>query len=253
MSAETSPNQGRYLYAIVEGDSRQTDGLVGIAGADVYTISSGGVSAVVSDVLNRKIRPERRHLAAHQRVLKQLMTGSTPLPMSFGIIADGPDAIQRILSLNQEAFQEELERVQGKVEMGLHVTWDVPNIFDYFVNTHPALRSARDTYFGTPDREPTREEKIEVGRMFDRILNQDREGHAEDVVNVLSRHCVAIKRNKCRTEKDVMNLACLVAREAEARFEAGIMEAAGMFDNNFALDYNGPWAPHNFVEIDLKY
>lgn len=253
MTAETSPNQGRYLYAIVEGESSQTNGLVGIAGGDVYTISSDGVSAVVSDVANQKIRPERRHLAAHQRVLKQLMTESTPLPMSFGTIADGPDAIQRILSLNQEAFQEGLERVRGKVEMGLRVTWDVPNIFDYFVNTHPALRSARDRYFGTPDREPTREEKIEVGRMFDRMLNQDREDHTQDVVDVLSRQCVAIRQNKCRTEREVMNLACLVAREAEAQFEDGILQAAGLFDNDFALDYNGPWAPHNFVEIDLKY
>ena len=253
VSAQTSPNQGLYLYAIVEGDSSQTNGLVGIAGGDVYTISSGGVSAVVSDVLNQKIRPERRHLAAHQSVLKQLMTESTPLPMSFGIIADGPDAIQRILSLNQEAFQEQIESVQGKVEMGLRVTWDVPNIFDYFVNTHPALRAARDTYFGTQDREPTQEEKIELGRMFDHILNQDREGHTDDVVNVLSRHCVAIRQNKCRTEREVMKLACLVAREAEARFEDGILQAAGLFDNNFAFDYGGPWAPHNFVDIDLKY
>ena len=252
MSAEASANQGLYLYAIVEGDSSLRNGLVGIAGAGVYMISNGGVSAVVSDVANQKIRPERRHLAAHQSVLKQLMTESTPLPMSFGIIADGPAAIQRILSLNQEAFREQFERVQGKVEMGLRVTWDVPNIFDYFVDTHPALRGARDTYFGT-HREPTQEEKIALGRMFDSILNQDREDHTQDVVNVLSRHCVAIRQNKCRTEREVMNLACLVAREAEARFEAGILEAAGLFDNNFAFDYNGPWAPHNFVEIDLKY
>jgi len=215
-------------------------------------ISNGGASAVVSEVANQKIRPERRHLAAHQGVLKQLMTESTPLPMSFGIIADGPAAIRRILSLNKDAFREQFERVQGKVEMGLRVTWDAPNIFDYFVDTHPTLRSARDRYFGT-HREPTQEERIELGRMFDNILNQDREDHTQDVVNVLSRHCAAIRQNKCRTEREVMNLACLVAREAEARFEAGILEAAGLFDNNFAFDYNGPWAPHNFVEIDLKY
>jgi hypothetical protein len=30
------------------------------------------------------------------------------------------------------------------------------------------------------------------------------------------------------------------------------LEAAGMFNNDYAFDYNGPWAPHNFVEVDLK-
>jgi len=35
---------------------------------------------------------------------------------------------------NRRAFEEQLERVTGKVEMGLRVAWDVPNIFEYFVN-----------------------------------------------------------------------------------------------------------------------
>ncbi len=49
-----------------------------------------------------------------------------------------------------------------------------------------------------------------------------------------------------------MNLACLVRREAQEQFEAGVFEAAKLFDNNFTFDYNGPWAPHNFVELDIK-
>ena len=49
-----------------------------------------------------------------------------------------------------------------------------------------------------------------------------------------------------------MNLSCLVGRDDEARFEEGILKAASRFDNNFMFDYNGPWAPHNFVDVDLK-
>jgi hypothetical protein len=48
-----------------------------------------------------------------------------------------------------------------------------------------------------------------------------------------------------------MSLSCLVGRKLLAQFEAGIFEAAGLFDNNFTFDYNGPWAPHNFVQIEL--
>jgi hypothetical protein len=44
----------------------------------------------------------------------------------------------------------------------------------------------------------------------------------------------------------------LVERSALAQFEGCVFQAAQQFDNNFAFDYNGPWAPHNFVEIDLK-
>ena len=65
-------------------------------------------------------------------------------------------------------------------------------------------------------------------------------------------HGGEIKRLKCRNEREVMNLACLVRRDAMPQFEADVFEVAKQFDNNFALDYNGPWAPHNFVDIDLE-
>lgn len=251
MVVQTSNKKGIYLYAVIYGSEEHNYGSCGIDQNMVYTILRKNVAAVVSDVPNGKLRPERRHLSAHQGVLRRLMEESTPLPMSFGIIADGPKTIEKILAENQPAFQEQLDRVSGKVEMGLRVTWDVPNIFEYFVSTHPELRSVRDRFFGT-HREPTQEDKIEIGRMFDRMLNEDRERSADDVENILSRYCFEIKRNKCRTEQEVMNLACLVGRDAEARFEEDLLEAANLFDNNFAFDYNGPWAPHNFVDMELK-
>ena len=251
MTGKAANMTGKYLYAIIAGSEEQTYGSFGIDGSAVYTISDGQITAVVSDVTNTKIRPERRNLAAHQEVLKKLMEESTPLPISFGIIADGVKSIRRILSHNHKEFSEQFRRVAGKVEMGIRITWDAPNIFEYFVQTHPELRSARDRFLGT-HREPTQENKIELGRMFERILNEDREIHTEKVEEILSRYCFEIKRNKCRNECEVMNLACLIGRDMQDRFEAGIFEAAGAFDNSFAFDYNGPWAPHNFIEIDIK-
>ena len=251
MPKKATARRGRYLYAVQAGVDELNYGALGINGGKVYTISNGQVSAVVSNIPNKKIRPERRNLQAHQEVLKRLMEENTVLPISFGIIADSSRAIQKILNQNREALLDQLNRVSGKVEMGLRVKWDVPNIFEYFVNTHQELRRARDRLLGGP-REPAPENKIELGRMFDRILNEDRDVYTEKVEEVLSKYCFEIKRKKCRNEKEVMNLACLVAREALKEFETGIFEAAKLFDNSFAFDYNGPWAPHNFAEINLK-
>jgi hypothetical protein len=251
MARQTKLRSGKYLYAVAEGVDGRIYSNFGIEGGLVYTISNGQVSAVVSDVPNQNIRPERRYLATHQEVLKRLMEEQTILPISFGIIADGSKAIKKILSSNQEAFLGQLRRVAGKVEMGLRVTWDVPNIFEYFVNTHPELRAARSRLFGA-HREPTQEEKIELGRMFVHILSEDRDFYAEKVEGTLARHCFELKRNKCRNEREVLNLACLVGRDRQGEFEAAVFEAASLFDNNFSFDYNGPWAPHNFVEMGLQ-
>ena len=252
MAAPAESKSGKYLYAIVPAADERTYGFPGIEGGPVYLISNGRVAAVVSDVPNARIRPERRHLAAQQAVLKGLL-GETEamLPMAFGIIADGPKAIRTILSRNHEAFIKQLQRVAGMVEMGLRVSWDVPNIFEYFVNTHTELRAARDRFLG-PYRNPSQEDKIELGRLFDRLLNEDRESYTEKVEEILSHYCRELKRNKCRHEGEVMSLACLVRRQSQEQFEEGVFEAAKLFDNNFTFDYNGPWAPHNFVELNLE-
>lgn len=246
-----SSENGRYLYAVVTTNGTRDFGPLGVDNQMVYTLSGGPVSAVVSNVPQKKIRPQRRNLAAHQQVLKRLMAETTPLPMAFGIIADGDKAVADILADHRDLFVAQCQRVSGKMEMGLRVAWDVDNIFDYFINTHPELRAARDTYFSA-QCVPSQEDKLELGRLFDQLLREERENLTDQVETTLNAYCHEIKRGKCRSERDVMNLSCLVGREAEDRFEEGVLKAAGKFDNNFTFDYNGPWAPHNFVEIELE-
>jgi hypothetical protein len=250
-SQKSSSTKGRYLYAIVDANAKHDIGTLGIDDQAVYAISDGHLCAVVSNVPNKKMRPQRRNLAAHQQVLKYLMAEKTPLPMAFGIIAEGDKAVKDILVHHRGLFLAQFKRVSGKMEMGLRVSWDVENIFDYFISTHPELRSARDEYFSS-QHEPSQEDKLELGRLFDQLLQEDRENFSDDVVQILAAYCHEIKPGKCRNEKDVMNLACLVARGKEGRFEEGVLKAAAKFDNNFVFDFNGPWAPHNFVDVELE-
>lgn len=246
------PNENLYLYAIVLGLEGAILGPIGLESQTVYSITSGRVSAVVSGA-PEKLRPERRHLAAHHEVLKRLMAGSNAvLPVTFGTVAVGRKAVYQILSRNNKDVLDTLRRVTGCVEMGLRVTWDVPNIFEYFVDTHPELRAARDQ-FVSARRAPSQDDKIELGRLFDRLLGEDRETNAARVEEVLVPHCVETKRNTSRNEREVVNLACLVKRERQEEFEAAVFEAAKFFDDRYAFDFNGPWPPHNFVDMALDF
>ncbi len=101
-------------------------------------------------------------------------------------------------------------------------------------------------------RKPSQDQQIELGRVFERLLAQERDLHTDTVEEALEECCAEIKRNAVRDEREVMNLACLIDRDGQARFEAAVFTAASHFDNNFAFDYSGPWAPHSFAEMDLK-
>ena len=252
MSQPPSSKEKLYLYAIVSGLDGAVLGPVGLEGDTVYSITSGRVSAVVS-CAPEKVRPERRHLAAHHEVLKRLMVETDAvLPVAFGIVADGRKAVGRILTRNHKAVRDTLRRVTGCVEMGLRVTWDVPNIFEYFVDTHPELRTARDRFFAG-HREPSQDDKIELGRLFDRLLTEDRQTHADGVRALLAPRCVEIESNTPRDEREAINLACLVKRARQQEFEAAVFEVAKGFDDRYAFDYNGPWPPHNFVDMALDF
>lgn len=251
MSEPGTAKGSLYLYAVVPAADDLRLGAIGLAASEVYSIAQGPVSVVVSEV-PAKIRPERRQLAAHQEVLNRLMAEQPAvLPVAFGVLADNREAVHGIIARNQKTFSEQFTRVGGRVEMGLRVTWDVPSIFEYFVVTHPELRIARDRFLGGP-REPTQEDKIEVGRLFERLLTEEREEHTDRVVEVLQPHCVEIKRNRPRSEREAIHLACLIAREAQEEFGNAVVEAAQLFDNSYTFDYNGPWAPHNFVDLSLE-
>lgn len=242
---------GCYLYAIINLGETLQEMQPGIDEGVVYSIQEGSLAAVVSDLTAEKIRPERRRLGAHHQVLKSLMTQYTVLPMAFGLVAEGPDAIRKILATNRLVLSDQLERVTNKVEMGLRVAWDVPDIFEYFVKTHAELQLLRNQVFRS-GREPSHADKLELGRHFERSLTEERALHAEKVTDILAPYCFEIKENKPRDEREVLNLACLVSRDGQEAFEKGIFEAANLFDNHYSFNFNGPWPAHNFVDVTLE-
>lgn len=256
MATEASSQAGIYVYAVVSspGQSESSTsidyGPIGLGGADVYRIDADGLSAIVSKTEQTRLRPERRNVAAHTAVLRKSLDEASVLPMAFGLVASSEQAVRDLIGRNRKALREQLERVAGKVEMGLRVIYDLPNVFEYYVNTHPALREARDAIGDV--RHATHGEMLALGQLFERTLNEERETLYGRVRAVLERHGIGIKRNDPRNEREVMHLACLIPRELQGGFEGIVGEAAAAFDNHYTFDINGPWAPHNFVELNLK-
>ncbi|MCG8424069.1 MAG: GvpL/GvpF family gas vesicle protein [Proteobacteria bacterium] len=228
-----------------------TFGDMGIDGARVGTITEGPLSAVVSETGLKRIKPKRRHVTAHQRVLQKLMEERAVLPVSFGVVADSAEAIRGLLFRHQDELCGELERVGDKVEMTLRVNWDVPNVFEYLVHRHSELREMRDRLWGAGNQ-PTRAEMIEVGKAFESLLEEDRERSLAVVKQVLTERGVTIERNGIQDEREVMNLSCLVPQAQHEEFEEAVVAAASHFDQHYSFDYSGPWPPYSFVHLDLQ-
>ena len=153
----------KYIYGFTKSDATPSSAITGIDGKPIFVISDNGVAAVVSDVPDGKLRPERKNFSAHHSVIKEVMKTSTILPLSFGVVADDEASIKKILKLNHDNFISQLKRLEGKVEMGLKIAWDVENIFEFMVRKHRTLELFRDNIFLKPTG-ATQEEKLELGK-----------------------------------------------------------------------------------------
>lgn len=242
-------DERQYLYAIGPADEAPELAGAGLDGAPVRVVTRGRLAAYVSSIEGRKVRPVRKHLAAHHSVLRTLAARTTALPMSFGMIAESEDEVSQLLEAKHDELSDRVTRLHGRVEMTVRLKWDVENVFGMFVGLDPDLRAARDRLVASGN---DREEQIAVGELFSAILEGAREGDWEALHAALEPVCEEIKRNDPRDESEVVSLAALVRREEIGAFEGAVHAAAEAFDDRYLIDLGGPHPPHSFVNVHLS-
>ena len=249
-STSTPSQTGLYLYGITVADGMVCP-LGGVRGAEVEAIVEGSLAVIVSRLNVGKVRPERANLAAHHRVLHEVAEQRPVLPVVFGTIADSEQAFRGVLRRNHDALAASLERLRGKIEMGLKVYWDVPNVFEYFVATYQELEAMRNRLFRS-GRTPSVEEKVDLGELFVSLLRQARQRHTRRVKETLDACSAEVRVIDPGDERMIMKLACLVDQDGQGQWEEGIGQAALLFDDRYRFQYSGPWPPYNFADVDLE-
>lgn len=248
----TKQGTGRlYLYAVAEAGSLSLAGLQGMSKAALHTIEHGGLAVVVSDLPDKKVRPRRRNLEIHHTLLKDLADQADVLPMAFGIIAQDADEVRAFLMNNSETLREQLDRVRGHVEVVLRATWNVEDIFTYFVEQHADLRVMRDEFLGE-NGTASRDQMIRLGQLFEQRLEEVRQEHLDAITTHLDTVCTDFRADDCRDEKEIMNVACLVPKGGFPFFEDAVREAASRYSDEYLFRYTEPMAPYSFAEIAFE-
>jgi hypothetical protein len=257
-SEQENKGTGTYLYAVASGLSDTDLGPIGLRDTRVYAVAvtngGGDLMAVVSDVpTHEELRPERKNLAAHQRVLRKVVESSrVALPVSFGTVADSADGIRKLLTRYHAQLNEQIHRVEGKVEIAARAYYkpEQPSVFEFFVARNPELAQLRDRLAGA-GRQPTRDEKIELGQAFEQALNRAREEYAGLVEREIEPYCAEVKRNPTVNEQDLVRLACLIPKDKQREFQAALDRSAKELPDEFLIEENGPFPPYDFVELHM--
>ena len=247
---------GCYLYGIIQADDDLELGPIGLdhdgEPAPVHMLRVGEIGAVVSPHTQcRRVLPRRRNLAPHNNVLGEVMKTTTIVPVTFGHVAESEDEVRSLLSTHHDAFQEELARVDGCVEMKVVMRWDVDNLFAHLVDEDPRLRAMRDELF-SPGRDPSHEERFALGQLFEQQHERERTRLRAQLVDELTPVAHRIKRETPREMDQAVQLALLVQRYEVATLRDHIEDLAMCYGDNFVFQVAGPWAPFSFVELSLS-
>lgn len=79
----------------------------------------------------------------------------------------------------------------------------------------------------------------------------DREAIREDVADRLKDMSVQEAENGLFSDRLVMNRSYLVDHDQQAAFGAAIDEITEEHDDYLSVQYSGPWAPYNFIDIEI--
>ena len=241
---------GAYLYGFTDRAYRPGDELRGLGGAPVRLVPFRDVAAVVSPHPVQRLLPSRSNLEPHHRIVRRIASEAPLVPAAFGHISDTEEQILGVLSGNYEDIRGEIDRLAHKCEMTLGLSWTVQNIFEFIVRLDPELRALRDRVFR--DREPSMNEKLQVGSMFEATLNRYRERITAALVAAFAGIVHEVVHKPPRHEQSICQAALLVDRTAVDEFGRRVQAAGRMFDGNYALDYSGPWPPYSFVKLRLQ-
>ena len=245
------PEIGRYLYGFTRAGFRPPSDLKGLAGAPIEMLTFDDIAAVVSQHRVSPLMPVRSNLEPHHRVVRGVSLETTLLPAAFGHITSSDRAIVDVLQLNYQDLRQQLDRLHGKCEMGVKLSWKVGNIFEYFVAQQGELRTMRDRVFS--HRDPSLPDKLRLGELFAKLHSSERDRLSGMFLAVIETVCCEWTAIPPREERTICQSAVLIERARGADFAGALQRAARLFDANFAVEYSGPWPAYSFVQLRLQH
>lgn len=221
-------------YCIRRAGDAPPAGLEGLDGAPVRLIEEGVLGLWVSDGEGGAADPGR--LRAHDAVVRAALRSATPLPLRFGAGFRDEERARETLRDRVEEWAAALERVAGRVEMGVQLIGEIAPPTD--AGAAPPARPVRTGR----DYLEARRGELRLGE----ALRREAERALDRVAQCFEDLDLSEVRAIAPAPGVVGSLAHLVHSSDLARYRAAANEAARAAPA-LRLRLSGPWAPYSFV------
>ncbi|KPJ62465.1 MAG: hypothetical protein AMS15_03740 [Planctomycetes bacterium DG_23] len=249
-----------YVYCIVPGPQEVDLGPLGLNESPVRTIPGPGISAVVHQCPARPYQSKEpavveKWVAAHHRVVQAAWKRfGCVLPMSFDTIVKGSDSVsahENLISWMQEkqtTFTRQFERLAGKAEYGVQISWNPKVIAADLLESSAHLKEMERQIQAEPLG------LAYVGRArLEKAIKVQMEAKAEEYFRSFYsriRDCALnLRVERPRKIGDgtqmLLNVSCLLEKGGHRRLGQVLDQIAET--PALMVRFTGPWPPYSFV------
>ncbi|MGW2464566.1 GvpL/GvpF family gas vesicle protein [Streptomyces argyrophyllae] len=235
-----------YVYGIVRASHpplpQDLEG-IGAPPRPVRVLRQGELAAIVSDA-PEELRPKRRDLLAHQRVLDEAGADGVVLPMRFGSASPDDDTVTAVLAERADRFLERLQALDGTAEYNIKANHDEEAVLRLIMADHDDIRSLAQA-----NREAgggTQEDRMRLGEMVAAAVQEREATDAELLRQALAPEAEDVSAGP-PSSGWLANLSFLVDRASAERFLTAV-DTFSQEHPHLELRVSGPLPPYSFVE-----
>jgi hypothetical protein len=239
-----------YVYGVSMPDVSVPKGK-GIGGRKLRLVAAEDLAAIVSDT-TPPVRAGKEELTTHARVLQRALENGPVLPMRFGVVMPGDEAVvEELLDPYREVLSEQLRELQGAVELHLRATYDEQALMREVLEGDSRIaalsrelrgRSSDATYYA----------QIELGERVAQAVDAASARDRAEILEALEPMCLALNVGEPEHEQVACDAAFLVEEARVQEFDGAVDELGRRHDGRIRFTYTGPHPAYNFVELPAQ-
>ncbi|WP_067864053.1 GvpL/GvpF family gas vesicle protein [Nocardia shimofusensis] len=245
MSGETAV----YVYGIVPGDVEPEDSASGVGDppSEVSVVRHGDIAALVSEIPVGRPLGTPDDLTAHARLLDGSAAVAPVLPLRFGAVMTDADAVEKeLLADNEDSLRAAMTELEGRAQFVIKGRYVEKAILRELIAGNAEAERLREA-IRDKSEDATRNERIALGEMIGKAIEQRRAADTERVIGELDDLDPMVNRRQPTHEEDAVHIAVLIELARQGDLEQTLTELAQEWDGRVELSLLGPMAAYDFV------
>ncbi|MBV9310328.1 MAG: GvpL/GvpF family gas vesicle protein, partial [Solirubrobacterales bacterium] len=212
-----------YVYGVLWAD-QEAPKEKGIAESSLRGIASGKIAALVSDLGDLSLQLGREEMTTHVEVLDKAHQKGTVLPMRFGVVMDGEQAVKDyLLDRHREELEQQLNDLKGKVELRVRAVYEEETLLKEVISGEPEIARLRQELQGKPE-DATYYARIRLGEMVSNAIQTKRDADAMAILAPLEPLAHATNVGEPPNERIALTASFLVDENRIEQFDKAVDE-----------------------------